>query len=121
MQIDWSPVTQAVVALIATLITTFIPLLIKMIFEAQAARLAKVKMLTEQNQAVVTAIVQVVQQTAGVLEGSQKYQLALGKASEALKLPTNTLHDMIELAVSTAKLSWGTAWDALGGSKTPTE
>lgn len=118
MEIDWSPVTQAVVALIATLITTFVPLLIKMIFEAQAARIAKVKMLAEQNQAVVAAIVQVVQQTAGVLEGSQKYQLALGKASEALKLPTNTLHDMIELAVSTAKLSWGTQWDALGG-KTP--
>lgn len=116
--IDWSPVTSAVVALIATLISTGIPLLIKLIFEAQSARLAKLKAVTEQNQLIVNAIVQVVQQTAGVLEGSQKYQLALGKASESLHLPTNTLHDMIELAVSTAKLSWGASWDALGG-KTP--
>ena len=113
--IDWSPVTTAIVALIATLITTFVPMIIKLFFEAQSARLAKVKVITEQNQAIVNAIVQVVQQTAGVLEGSQKYQLALGKASESLHLPTNTLHDLIELAVSTAKLSWGTAWDSLGG------
>jgi hypothetical protein len=117
--IDWEPVTQAIIALIAVLISTFIPMAIKLFFEAWQAKLNKAKIIVDQNQEVVSAIVLVIQQTMGALENSAKYQLALQRVDQALHLPTETAHDMIEFAVGEAKLAWGEQWEALGG-KEPT-
>jgi hypothetical protein len=117
--IDWSPVTTAIIALIATMITTFIPMAIKLFFEAQEARMVNLKRVVQSNQKIVDDIVMVIQQTANTLSNSDKYNLALGKASEALHLPANTLHDMIELAVANAKMEWGKDWDAIGGDTIP--
>jgi aspartate ammonia-lyase len=111
--IDWTPVTSAIVALIAVLISTFIPMAIKRAFEAWSAKLAKAKTVIDQNQEVVDAIVMVIQQTLGALENSAKYQVALQRVDEALHLPPETAHDMIELAVATAKLQWGECWSDL--------
>ena len=113
--IDWTPVTSAIVALIAVLISTFIPMAIKLAFEAWGAKLAKAKAVIDQNQEVVDAIVLVIQQTMGALANSAKYQIALQRVDNALHLPPETAHDMIELAVGEAKLEWGECWDALGG------
>lgn len=118
--IDWTPVTSAIVALIATMITTFIPMAIKLFFEAQAVRLANVKKVVTANQEIVSNIVTVIQQTCNALTDSDKYHLALGRATEALNLPENTLHDMIELAIAEAKMSWGDNWDKIGGTSAPT-
>jgi len=115
--IDWTPVTQAAIALIAVLISTFIPMAIKLFFEAWSAKLAKAKLIIDQNQEVVSAIVLVVQQTMGALENSAKYQIALQRVDEALHLPPETAHDMIEYAVGEAKLAWGENWEALGGKE----
>lgn len=114
--IDWTPVTSAIVALIAVLISTFIPMAIKLAFEAWSAKLAKAKTVIDQNQEVVDAIVLVVQQTMGALENSAKYQIALQRVDAALHLPPDTAHDMIEYAVGAAKLAWGEEWSALGGT-----
>jgi hypothetical protein len=111
--IDWTPVTSAIVALIAVLISTFIPMAIKLAFEAWSAKLAKAKAVIDQNQEVVDAIVMVIQQTLGALENSAKYQVALQRVDAALHLPPETAHDMIELAVATAKLEWGESWTDL--------
>lgn len=118
--IDWSPVTTAIVALIATIITTFVPLAIKLFFEAQEQRLSNVKRVVQNNQQIVSDIVTVIQQTCNALTDSDKYHLALGRATEALNLPENTLHDMIELAVAEAKMEFGKDWDAIGGKTEPT-
>ena len=112
--IDWTPVTSAIVALIAVLISTFIPMAIKLAFEAWSAKLARAKTVIDQNQEVVDAIVMVIQQTLGALTNSAKYAVALQRVDAALHLPTDTAHDMIELAVATAKLEWGEYWDDLG-------
>jgi len=117
--IDWTPVTTAIVGLIAVLISTFIPLAIKLFFEAWQAKLEKAKVIADNNQEIVSAIVLVVQQTMGVLGSSAKYQLALQRANDALHLPLDTLHDMIEYAVAEAKLAWGEEWNALGGASNP--
>jgi hypothetical protein len=115
--IDWTPVTTALVALIATVITTFIPMGIRFAFEAWAAKMAAVKDFKEKNQAIVSAIVMVIQQSLNALTGAEKYHEALARASEALHLPDQTLHDMIELAVATFKLEWGEEWDIIGGAE----
>jgi hypothetical protein len=112
--IDWTPVTTAIVALIATMITTFIPMAIKLFFEAQSARLVKVKQVVDANQKIVADIVAVIQQTMGALTNSDKYHMALGRATEALHLPENTIHDMIELAVFEAKKASGESWGNIG-------
>jgi hypothetical protein len=111
--IDWTPVTTAIVALIAVLISTFIPLAIKLFFDAWSAKLEKLKATIDANQEIVRAIVTVVQQTLGTLSNSEKYHVALARANEVLNLPVDTLHDMIELAIAEAKLAWGTDWDEL--------
>jgi len=118
--IDWTPVTSAIVALIAVLISTFVPMAIKLFFEAWQAKLNQVKAIVDQNQEVVNAIVMVVQQTLGALENSAKYQIALQRVDDALHLPPETAHDMIELAVATAKLEWGECWTDLAGKPKPT-
>jgi hypothetical protein len=118
--IDWTPVTSAIVALIAVLISTFIPMAIKLAFEAWGAKLAKAKAVIDQNQEVVDAIVMVIQQTLGALTNSAKYQVALQRVDAALHLPTDTAHDMIELAVATAKLEWGESWTDLASKPEPT-
>ena len=117
--IDWTPVTSAIVALIAVLISTFIPMAIKLFFEAWQAKLAKARVIIDQNQEVVDAIVLVIQQTLGALENSAKYQIALQRVDAALHLPPETAHDMIELAVATAKLEWGEYWDDLASKPEP--
>lgn len=111
--IDWTPVTTALVSLIAVIITTFIPLAIKLFFDMQSARLAKLKTVVDNNQAIVAAIVTVIQQTMGALANNVKYQIALQRVDEVLNLPSETAHDMIELAVAEAQLAWGDAWTEL--------
>jgi hypothetical protein len=112
--IDWTPVTTAIVALIATMITTFIPMAIKLFFEMQSARLVKVKQVVDANQKIVADIVAVIQQTMGALTNSDKYHMALGRVTEALHLPPETAHDMIELAIFEAKKASGESWDNIG-------
>ena len=115
--VDWSPVVSAIVALIAVLISTFIPMAIKLFFEAWQAKLNKAKEVIDQNQEVVSAIVLVIQQTLGALENSAKYAIALQRVDEVLHLPHETAHDMIEYAVGEAKLAWGEEWEKLGGKE----
>ena len=119
MTIDWSPIMTAIVALIAVLISTFIPQAIKLFFEMQTARLEKLKTVVDNNQEIVQAIVTVIQQTMGALGNSQKYQIAVQRANEVLNLPPETIHDMIELAIAEAKLAWGEGWDALATPTVP--
>lgn len=117
MNIDWSPVTTALIALIATVISVYIPMFVKLIYETQKAKLEKVMAFKDANQEVVDGIVKVVQQTLNLATNSEKYHEALARASAALKLPDETLHDMIELAIANFKLSWGEEWEKLGGSE----
>jgi hypothetical protein len=117
--IDWTPVMNAIVALIAVLISTFIPAAIKLFFEMQSARLTKLKAVAENNQEVVDNIVLVIQQTMNALTNSEKYALALRRAEEELHLPAKALDKLIESAVGAAKLTWGEAWKALGTAPTP--
>jgi hypothetical protein len=117
--IDWSPITTALVALIATLITALVPVIVKAIFDAFTAQLTKAKAIVDKNQAIADGIVKVVQQTFGMLENSAKYQIALQRITDRLHLPPEALHDLIEQAVADMKLASGTSWNALGGKSAP--
>lgn len=117
---DWTPVTTALIALIATVISVYIPMFVKLIYETQRARLQKMYDIKQDNQEVVDGIVKVIQQTLNLATDSEKYHEALIRASAALHLPDETLHDMIELAIANFKLSWGAEWDKLGGKEPPT-
>lgn len=118
MNVDWNPIILALIGLIGTIIVTLIPVAVTAFFNAQSARLEKLKTVVDNNQEIVRSIVTVIQQTMGAIANSQKYQIAVQRAEEVLNLPPDTLHDMIELAVAEAKLAWGYDWDALG---TPTD
>jgi hypothetical protein len=113
--IDWAPVTQAIIALIAVLISTLIPKAIMLFFEMQAAKIEKAKELYEHYQAVATEAVNVVQQTMNAFANSAKYIAALASVDAQLHLPPNTSRRLIEDAVIQAKLAWGPAWAAAGG------
>lgn len=113
--IDWSPITTALVALIATLITALVPVIVKAVFDAFSAQLTKAKAVVDKNEAIASAIVKVVQQTFGALTNSAKYQIALQRITDVLHLPPEALHDLIEQAVADMKLASGTSWDELGG------
>jgi len=117
--IDWSPITTALVALIATLITALVPVIVKAVFDAFSAQLTKAKAVVDKNEAVASAIVKVVQQTFGALTNSAKYQIALQRITDVLHLPPEALHDLIEQAVADMKLASGTSWDELGGKPEP--
>jgi hypothetical protein len=114
MTIDWAPVTTAIVGLIVVLITTFIPLAIKLFFEAWQAKIEKVKAVVDAHQDIVDAIVLVVQQTANGLGNSEKLNLALKEVDTALHLPEDTSRKLIAESVATFKLAWGDQWTALG-------
>jgi hypothetical protein len=119
--ISWEPITTALVALIATLITALVPVIVKAVFDTFSAQLTKAKAVVDKNEAVASAIVKVVQQTFGSLTNSAKYQIALQRITDVLHLPPEALHDLIEQAVADMKLASGTSWDALGGEvPTPT-
>lgn len=113
--ISWEPITTALVALIATLITALVPVIVKAVFDAFSAQLTKAKAVVDKNEAVASAIVKVVQQTFGALTNSAKYQIALQRITDVLHLPPEALHDLIEQAVADMKLASGTSWDELGG------
>jgi hypothetical protein len=115
---NWEPVTTALIALIATLITALVPVIVKAVFDAFTAQLTKAKAVVDKNEAVALKIVEVVQQTFNMLENSAKYQIALQRLTDELHLPPEALHDLIEQAVADMKLASGTSWEALGG-KTP--
>ena len=114
MTVDWNPIILALIGLIGTIIVTLIPVAVTAFFNAQSARLEKLKTVVDNNQEIVRGIVTVIQQTMGAIANSQKYQIAVQRAEDVLNLPPDTLHDMIELAVAEAKLAWGFDWDLLG-------
>jgi hypothetical protein len=118
--IDWTPVTTAIVGLIVVLITTFIPLAIKLFFEAWQAKLEKAKAVIDSHQDIVDAIVLVVQQTANGLGNSEKLNLALKEVDAALHLPDDSMRKLIAQSVATFKLAWGSSWTELGAPPTNT-
>jgi len=112
--IDWNPVILAVIALMSAIFTTLIPVIIKGIFDAQTARLEKLKAVIEHNQLVAEGIVLVIQQTYGALTNSVKFQLAMQRAVEQLPaLTVAALKDALNEAVGTMHLVWGDAWQEL--------
>lgn len=117
MNIDWTPVITALVGLIAIIFTTFIPLGIKLFFEAWQARIEKAKSLSEQYQLISDGVVMLVQQTMNTLTNSEKYVAALEKLSIKLNLPPETIRELIENSVATFKLAWGEEWNKIGGKK----
>ena len=119
MQIDWTPVALAIIALISAIVTTLFPVFIKAYFDAHTAKLTAVKALAENNELIAQNAVLLIQQTFGSLANSVKLQLAFQRANEALlkvgiNLPTDALRDLLNTAVGAMKLAWGTDWAALG-------
>jgi hypothetical protein len=112
---NWEPVTTALVGLIVAIITTFIPMAIKLFFEAWKAKLEKAKELEEKYQDIANSAVLLVQQTMNTLTNAEKYVEALRIISVKLNLPPDTLPELIETSVAIFKLEWGAAWEKLGG------
>jgi hypothetical protein len=116
--IDWNPVILATIALISTIITVLVPIIVKAIFDAQNARLAKLKAIVDANQATADQIVLFVQQTMGAVDATAKLAKACELLDAALHLPISTTLQLIETAVAAAKLAGSEEWNKLGG-KTP--
>ena len=113
--IDWNPIILAVIALISTVITVLIPIIIKEVFEAQNARLTKLKAIVEANQAYADWVVLFIQQTMGSLGATAKFQEACRLVDAKLHLPIETTIQLVEAAVGAAKRSGSAEWNKLGG------
>ena len=112
--IDYNPIILAVIALISTVIATLIPVAVTAFFNAQSARLEKIKALADHNQTIADGIVQVVQNTYKTYTSSEKFQVAFEKLNEALHLPAGQLQQLIEQSVSGLTLAFGDEWAKLG-------
>ena len=112
--IDYSAIILAVIALISTVIATLIPVAVTAFFNAQSARLEKIKALADHNQTIADGIVQVVQNTYKSYTSSEKFQVAFEKLNEALHLPAGQLQQLIEQSVSGLTLAFGDEWEKLG-------
>ena len=111
--IDWNPIIIAIIALISTIITALVPIIVKAFFDAQTAKLTQLKAVMENNELIAQNAVLLIQQTFGALANSVKLQLAFKRASEKLNLPPDAIRDLLNTAVGTMKLAWGTDWDEL--------
>ena len=121
---NWEPVKTALVSLIAVIITTFVPLIFKLFFDMQSARLVKLKNVLVNNQLIAEKTVLLIQQTYGALTNSVKFQLAMKSIEKELgTLTFVALRDLLNTAVGTMHLVWGDAWTelALPPETTPTE
>ena len=123
--IDWNPVILALIALISAIFATLAPVFVKAFFDAQTARLTKLKAVMENNDLIAQNAVLLIQQTFGALANSVKLQLAFKRANEALlkvgvDLPTDALRDLLNTAVGAMKLAWGKDWAAMKEPSAPT-
>ena len=119
--IDYSSIILAIIALISTVIVTLIPVAVTAFFNAQSARLKKVKELADHNQVIADGIVQVIQNTYKDYTNSEKFQEAFEQLNAVLHLPVGQLQQLIEQSVSGFTLAFGEGWAKLGEINTPTE
>ena len=117
--IDYNPIIIALIGLISTVIVTLIPVAVNAFFNAQTAKLTKLKTAMENNEVIAQNAVLLIQQTYGALANSVKLQLAFQRASALLNLPDDTIRDLLNTAVGAMKLAWGTDWDLLGSKPEP--
>jgi hypothetical protein len=119
MTIDWNPIILAVLALVSTIITVLVPIIVKEVFEAQNARLTKLKAIVEANQAYADWIVLFIQQSMGTLGATAKFQEACRLVDAKLHLPIETTIQLVEAAVGAAKRAGSAEWSKLGGGSKP--
>ena len=74
--IDYNPIIIALIGLISTVIVTLIPVAVNAFFNAQTAKLTKLKTAMENNEVIAQNAVLLIQQTYGALANSVKLQLA---------------------------------------------
>jgi len=115
--IDWSPITTALVTLIAALITTLVPVFVDYVFKAVSTRLVVVKQVADKNQTLAHDVVVWVEATMKTASSNAKLQAAIAKFNETLNLPTDTIVNLLETAISAAKFEAADDWAKLG---TPT-
>src|SRR5664280_2655486 len=112
--IDYNPIILAAIALISTVIATLIPVAVTAFFNAQSARLEKLKALADHNQTIADGIVSVIQNTYKALTGGEKFHKAFEKLDAELHLPAGQTQQLIEQAVSGLTLEFGDDWAKLG-------
>jgi hypothetical protein len=117
--IDWSPITTALVTLIAALITTLVPVFVDYIFKAVSTRLLVVKQITDKNQTLAHDVVVWVEATMKTASSNAKLQAAIAKFNETLNLPTDTIVNLLETAISAAKFEAADDWAKLGTPTVP--
>src|SRR5664280_2581133 len=110
-------ITTALVALIATLITTLVPVFVDYVFKAISTRLVVVKQVADKNQTLAHDVVVWVEATMKTASSNAKLQAAIAKFNETLNLPTDTIVNLLETAISAAKFEAADDWAKLG---TPT-
>ena len=114
--IDWSPITTALVTLIAALITTLVPVFVDYVFKAVSTRLVVVKQVADKNQTLAHDVVVWVEASMKTASSNVKLQAAIAKFNETLNLPTDTIVNLLETAISAAKFEAADDWAKLGTS-----